>query len=355
MAIVKRVKLANNCANFHKVLPTKNNVKKIIIFLANFIKFSPSIFIAKLDNFAKCDTIFFSQRSDSINFEKYQFNRTDKIDLENFSPSVQNLNLDKESILSANAANIEEMKPLQNKFYAEGKEALLIILQAMDAGGKDGAIKHVMTGLNPQGVEVANFKQPTADELSHDFLWRCTKKLPAKGKIGIFNRSYYEDVLIGKVHKLYEQQKLPDRCRTKDIIEKRYSQIYNFEKYLWENGTRIIKFFFYISKDEQKKRFLKRIKKKDKNWKLSKSDIKERQFWEDYTKAYQDAINNTSSEFAPWYVIPANEKWFSRYFVSEIIVKTLKEIEPQYPILEKSESEVVSECKKILENEEKTQ
>lgn len=286
-----------------------------------------------------------------MDFENFKFFGSRKFDYKNFNTSIQELNLDKDIILCESSSNIEEMKLLQDRFYAEGKESLLIILQAMDAGGKDGAIKHVMTGLNPQGVEVSNFKQPTPDELAHGYLWRCVKRLPARGKIGIFNRSYYEDVLIGKVHKLYEQQKLPERCQRSEVIKERYEQIRNFEKYLWQNGTRIIKLFFCISKDEQKKRFMKRINKKNKNWKLSEADIIERQYWDQYMSAYQDAINNTSSTFAPWYVIPADEKWFSRYFVSEVVVKTLKEINPQYPVLSENECQIISRCKELLENE----
>lgn len=286
-----------------------------------------------------------------MDLNKYKYSKNNSFDYKKFNPSIEDLNLDKESILKNGAANIEEMRLLQDAFYAEGKEALLIILQAMDAGGKDGAIKHVMTGLNPQGVEVTNFKKPTAEELSHDYLWRCAKNLPARGKIGIFNRSYYEDVLIGKVHKLYELQNVPDHCKNQDTIKNRYEQIYNFEKYLWQNGTRIIKFFFCISKDEQKRRFMKRITKKKKNWKLSEADIKERQYWPDYMLAYQDAINNTASSFAPWYVIPADEKWFSRYFVSEIVAKTLQQINPKYPKLNSNEAELVLKCKALLENE----
>lgn len=288
-----------------------------------------------------------------MNFDKFKFSNNKKFEYKNFNASIQNLHLNKDFILSESAKNTWETKFLQDRFYAQGKESILIILQSMDAGGKDGVIKHVMTGLNPQGVEVTNFKHPTDEELSHDYLWRCAKKLPSKGKIGIFNRSYYEDVLIGKVHKLYKNSKLPKRCLYDDIIEKRYEQIYNFEKYLWQNGTRIIKFFLFISKDEQKKRFMKRINRKDKNWKLEEADIKERQYFKEYMLAYEEAINNTSSDFAPWYVVPANEKWFSRYFISEIIVKTLSKINPQYPKLSKDENDIILKCKKLLESEDK--
>jgi PPK2 family polyphosphate:nucleotide phosphotransferase len=223
------------------------------------------------------------------------------------------------------------MMNFQDRFYAGGNESLLIIFQAMDAGGKDGAIKHVMSGMNPQGIDVTNFKQPSAEELAHDYLWRAVKALPRKGKIGIFNRSYYEDVLVSNVHELYKSQNLPPRCKTKDVIKQRYEQIVNFEKYLWENGVRVVKFFLCISKEEQKKRFLSRIDDSAKNWKFSESDLKERGYWDEYMKAYQDAINFTAKEHAAWYVIPSDKKWLARFLISETILKIFEEIDPQYP------------------------
>jgi len=238
---------------------------------------------------------------------------------------------EKEEIIKNEEKNLLKMKEFQDKFYAQNNEALLIIFQAMDAGGKDGAIKHVISGMNPQGIDVHNFKQPTSKELSHGYLWRAFNVLPRKGKIGIFNRSYYEDVLIAKVHNLIKNQNLPKRCMHGDIIKQRYEQIENFEKYLWQNGTRVIKFFLCISKEEQKERFLKRIDDTRKNWKFSESDMKEREFWDDYMKAFQAAINATSKEHAPWYVVPADKKWFARAVISEILLETFKDIDPKYP------------------------
>lgn len=245
-------------------------------------------------------------------------------------------------------SNIDRMAELQDRLYAENKEAVLIIFQAMDAAGKDGAIKHVMSGMNPQGITVHNFKQPTSEELDHDYLWRAMRALPNRGNIGIFNRSYYEDVLIVKVHELYKNLPLPKRCMTEDFFERRYRQIADFERYLDENGIRVIKFFLHISKDEQKQRFLARIDDPNKNWKFSQSDIEERTYWDDYQEAYADAINATSTEAAPWYIIPSDKKWFARLLISEIIVKTLEDIDPQYPELAKDKAKLLGDCRERL-------
>ncbi len=244
--------------------------------------------------------------------------------------------------------NLLRLAALQDRLYAEGKEGVLIIFQAMDAAGKDGAIKHVMSGVNPQGIDVYNFKQPSKEELAHDYLWRCAKRLPERGKLCIFNRSYYEDVLVGRVHKLYLNYNLPNRCKGDDVIEQRYRQIANFEEYLWENGVRVVKFYLAISKEEQKKRFLKRIDDKAKNWKFSASDLEERQYWEEYQQAYEDAINATSSKHAPWYVVPSNKKWFSRLLISEVLIHTLREINPQYPSLPAESSKLLLRCRQAL-------
>ncbi|MDQ5983993.1 MAG: Polyphosphate:ADP phosphotransferase [Eubacteriales bacterium SKADARSKE-1] len=281
----------------------------------------------------------------------YKFNGEKVFKYKAFDPAAEYLTMDKEVVLSTGELNIKKMELLQDRFYAQGKESILIILQAMDAAGKDGAIKHVMTGLNPQGVEVTNFKKPSSEDLSHDYLWRCIKNLPARGKIGIFNRSYYEDVLIARVHELYKTQNLPDRCKSSGIFEKRYEQIINFEKYLWENGTRVIKFFFCISKDEQKRRFLKRIDDKNKNWKLSDADVQERKYWDDYMKAYELAINSTATQHSPWYVVPSDKKWFARSFVSQVLTEVMEKIDPHYPKVTKEKEKMVQKCKGLLLNE----
>ena len=250
------------------------------------------------------------------------------------------------------AKNISEIAELQSRLYADGKTALLVIFQAMDAAGKDSAIKHVMSGVNPQGVDVYSFKQPSAEELAHDYLWRAVKVLPARGKIGIFNRSYYEDVLIGKVHRLYEKQNISDRCKDKDTIEKRYGQIRRFEEYLWENGIVTAKFFLNVSKDTQRKRFLERIDENDKNWKFSAGDLEERRFWDDYQEAYQSAIAATATEYNPWYVVPADKKWFTCAVISTVLLDTLKHIDPQYPKITAEQEKELAECKQKLTEQE---
>ncbi|MCZ7609971.1 MAG: polyphosphate kinase 2 family protein [Ignavibacterium sp.] len=227
--------------------------------------------------------------------------------------------------------NIDKMTVLQDKLYASNKYSLLIIFQAMDAAGKDSTIKHVMSGLNPQGTQVYSFKQPSKEELDHGYLWRINKALPERGRIGIFNRSHYEEVLVVRVHNLLKFQQLPSELVDDKIWQRRYEQINDFEKYLHENGTIVLKFFLNVSKDEQKKRFLKRIEDPAKHWKFSADDINERKYWNEYHKAYEDAINETSKDFAPWYIIPADNKWFTRLVVSEIIVETLEKLKLEYP------------------------
>ncbi len=247
--------------------------------------------------------------------------------------------------------NIERMQELQNRLYASDKYSLLLIFQAMDAAGKDSTIKHVMSGLNPQGTQVFSFKKPSEEELDHGYLWRINKALPERGRIGIFNRSHYEEVLVVRVHNLIKYQRLPDEVMTNDIWKKRYEQINNFEKYLYENGTIILKFFLHVSKEEQKKRFLERIEDKSKNWKFAEADLKEREYWNDYQKCYQEAISATSKDYAPWFVIPADKKWFTRLLVSEIIVKKLESLNLKYPELGKEQLDSLENCKQQLLSE----
>ena len=247
--------------------------------------------------------------------------------------------------------NKKKMFELQNLLYAHDRYSILIIFQAMDAAGKDSAIKHVMSGLNPQGTQVFSFKQPSKEELDHDYLWRTNKALPERGRIGIFNRSYYEEVLVVKLHNLIKYQKIPAELITGDIWEKRYKHIQDFEKYAYENGMVIIKFFLHLSKDEQKKRFLERLNNPAKNWKFSAADLKEREYWDEYQKCYEDAIKNTSAKHAPWYVVPADKKWFTRLVISEVIVNTLKNLKMEYPELSHEELEKIDYYKKQLEND----
>lgn len=252
--------------------------------------------------------------------------------------------------------DIEKLQKLQYRLYAENKQSLLIVLQAPDAAGKDGAIRHVMSGINPQGTQVFSFKQPSQEELDHDFLWRCVKALPERGRIGIFNRSHYEEVLVVKVHPEYLlKQNLPGINSVEDVTpefwQSRYKRINNFEKHLTESGTTIVKFFLHLSREEQKERFLARIDDEDKNWKFSKADMSERGYWNDYNKAYEDMLSNTSTEWAPWYVIPADRKWFSRTAIGDIVVRTLEKMNPQIPEVSDEDRAHLLEIKEKLEKE----
>ena len=243
------------------------------------------------------------------------------------------------------------MAELQDKLYAHNKYGILIILQAMDAAGKDSAIKHVMSGVNPQGTQVFSFKQPSKEELDHDYLWRTTKALPERGRIGIFNRSYYEEVLVVKLHNLIKYQRIPEEFVTKDIWKKRYRQIRDFEKYIYENGIVTLKFFLHVSKDEQKKRFIERLENPAKNWKFSTADLKERGYWDEYQKCYEEAIAETSTSHSPWYVVPADKKWFTRLVLSEVINKTLESLPLKYPQLKEEELKNIKLYKKQLLSE----
>jgi len=248
--------------------------------------------------------------------------------------------------------DINEMVHLQDVLYASNKYGLLLIFQAMDAAGKDGTIKHVMSGVNPQGCEVYSFKSPTHQELDHDYMWRCMKCVPEKGRIGIFNRSYYEEVLVVKVHpELLQYQNLHEKEYNHDFWDKRYEDINNIERYLVNNGIVILKFFLNVSKNEQKKRFLERINNEDKNWKFSASDVKEREHWDDYQKAYEKMFSKTSTEYAPWYIIPADKKWFSRAAVADIIVNTLKNLNLEYPRVSEEHKTELQKIKIVLEKE----
>jgi len=284
--------------------------------------------------------------------KKYRFDGSEKFKMSKVPTDSKEDNVDKKEILEKTAKNQEKIFALQDRLYAEGKEGLIIVLQARDAAGKDSTIRHVMAGVNPQGVSVYSYKQPSKEELSHDYLWRCHKNLPRYGMIAIFNRSYYEDVLVVKVHKLYETYQMAKRCLDpKTFIDKRLKQIKNYEEYLYDNSYRIVKIFLNVSKDAQKKRFLERIDNADKNWKFSSSDLSERQLWEEYNEAYEGCINATATKECPWYVIPADQKWYLRYLVSEAILDALESIDPQYPTLPEEEVSKLQDCKKALESE----
>ena len=288
-----------------------------------------------------------------MNIKKFLVTEGSGVDLQEHPTDFTGDYTDKAQAVEDLAKNVERLRKLQDVLYAEDKQSLLIIFQAMDAAGKDGAIEHVMSGVNPQGCHVVSFKQPSDEELSHDFLWRCAKNLPERGKIGIFNRSHYEEVLVVRVHpQILESQHLPDSIKDdKNIWKKRFEQIRNFESNLAANGTPVIKFFLNVSKEEQKKRFLSRIAEEEKNWKFSMGDVKERGHWNDYMTAYADALENTSTKDAPWYIIPADKKWFTRLAVSEVIVQKLESMKPEYPSVTEEHKAELAEAKKMLESE----
>jgi len=281
----------------------------------------------------------------------YRVSNGDKFKLKNVDPG-DTLDLkseDKPRAKAALAAGIELLAELQDKLYAQDRWAVLLILQAMDAAGKDGAIKHVMSGLNPQGCQVFSFKVPTSEDLDHDYLWRCMKCLPERGRIGIFNRSYYEETLVVRVHQEFlEKQKLPPELITKDIWKERFQDIRAFERYLARNGVVVRKFFLHVSKKEQKRRFLERIEKPEKNWKFSTNDAKERERWDAYMEAYEDMIQYTATKAAPWYVVPADNKWFTRVVVAAAVIDTLASLNLAYPQIGPNELKELAEAKRLL-------
>ena len=275
-----------------------------------------------------------------------------KVSLKDYDPGYTSDLVKKEDAATLLQEGVQLLSEYQDKLYAQDMHALLIIFQAMDAAGKDSAIKHVMSGLNPQGCQVYSFKAPSAEELDHDYLWRNVKALPERGRIGIFNRSYYEEVLVVRVHpEMLEGQRLPAEARTKEIWKSRFEAINNFERYLVANGIAVIKFFLNVSKEEQKKRFLERIDQPEKHWKFSTSDAKERAFWDDYMKAYEEVFSHTSTEWAPWHVVPADHKWFTRLAVAAVIVTKMRGINPQYPTMSQEQKQELRKAKEMLLNE----
>ena len=256
---------------------------------------------------------------------------------------------DKTRAKEALQIGIQALQELQDVLYAQDRWSLLLIFQAMDAAGKDGAIKHVMSGVNPQGCQVSSFKGPSSEDLDHDYLWRCVKHLPERGRIGIFNRSYYEETLVVRVHpEFLAAQKLPKECVTKHIWEERFQDIRALERYLHRNGTIVVKFFLHVSKREQQKRFLERIDNSDKNWKFSLNDAKERGFWDDYMDVYEETIQETATDDSPWYVVPADNKWFTRVIVAAAIIDTLASLDLHYPKVSAAKRKELAEAKKAL-------
>lgn len=271
----------------------------------------------------------------------------------NYDPAYKTDSYEKTDAAIKLQTDIERLANYQNILYAQNTHALLIIFQAMDAAGKDSTIKHVMSGVNPQGFQVFSFKSPSAEELDHDYLWRTTKALPERGRIGIFNRSYYEEVLVVRVHpEMLKKQQLHHLPEDNTIWKQRFEEINNFEKYLADNGFIILKFFLNVSKSEQKKRFLERIESPEKHWKFSDSDVRERAFWDDYMNAYEEVFNYTSTEWAPWYIIPGDRKWFTRLVVANIICTKLQELNLKYPTVSDEHRQQILEAKRILEQED---
>lgn len=289
-----------------------------------------------------------------MSLKKYRFDGTKKLDLKKMPTDSRKDGADKEEILEKTKRNQEEIAELQERLYADGREGLIILLQAMDAAGKDSTVKHVLSGINPQGIDVYSFKSPSGEELAHDFLWRIHKCVPARGKISLFNRSQYEDVLVVRVHGINRSYHMADRVTGQpddEFFEKRYRHIRHFEEYLYDNSYRIVKIFLNVSKEEQKKRFLERIDKPEKNWKFSSGDLDERDLWDKYQKAYEDAVNATATKEAPWYVLPADQKWYTRYLVSEAVLDALRKIDPQYPEMPADEKEKLAACRERLMSE----
>jgi len=256
---------------------------------------------------------------------------------------------DKARAKEALQTGIETLAELQDVLYAQDRWSLLLIFQAMDAAGKDGTIKHVMSGVNPQGCQVSSFKSPSSLDLDHDYLWRCVKALPERGRIGIFNRSYYEETLVVRVHpEFLKGQKLPEECVTKNIWDERFQDIRGFERYLHRNGTIVRKFFLHVSREEQQRRFLARLDLPEKNWKFSANDAKERGFWDDYMKAYEEMIRATATKDSPWYVVPADNKWFTRVIVAAAVIDALESLNLRYPKVSAAKRKELAEARELL-------
>ncbi len=286
--------------------------------------------------------------------KRYRIESGKHFDLKDYDPADTH---GLESELKPQAKNlladgVKELSRLQDILAAQDRWGLLLIFQAMDAAGKDGTIKHVMSGVNPQGVDVWSFKAPSADELQHGYLWRTMKAMPERGHVGIFNRSYYEEVLVVRIHRqILESQKLPKELVTRHIWQERFEDINAFERYVTRNGIAVVKFFLHLSKKEQKVRFMERLDTPDKNWKFSSSDVKEREFWDEYQEAYEDMIRHTASAHAPWYVVPADNKWFTRLVVSQAVVDALKAMDLKYPEVSSAEQAALAQARKQLEKE----
>jgi len=284
---------------------------------------------------------------------RYRIDSPKSFRLEDWDPGdTAGLDLGKKGAEPLLVRSIERLAELQGRLYADHEWSVLLLFQASDAAGKDSVIKHVFSGVNPQGCHVVSFKEPSAEELSHDFLWRCEQELPERGQIGIFNRSYYEEVLVVRVHpELLAKERVPREPTGKTIWQQRYESINEFERHLARNGTRLLKFYLNVSKEEQRKRFLDRLEEPDKNWKFSERDLSERALWKKYQKAYEDAIRATSTEDAPWYVVPADHKWFTWLVVSHVIIAALEKLDLRYPKVDAARRRELQKIRRALEQE----
>lgn len=283
-----------------------------------------------------------------MDISRYLAKEGEKIDLSQW-PTACDVDIDKKKVKEELLdQTIVEMQNLQEKLYADNHYGLIIVLQAMDAAGKDGTVKHVFAHLNPVGVKVHSFKKPSSEELDHDYMWRINKALPGRGEIGIFNRSHYEEVVVARIHNLIKSDGMPEELVRKDIWESRYRQIRDWERYLSENGFPMVKIFLHLSKNEQKKRLIDRIVTKQKNWKFDMSDIEERKYWNRYQKVYGEVLTATSTKYAPWYIVPADDKWYTRYVVAQIVLKALKAIDPKFPKLSPEVEKQLTQFRQLL-------
>ena len=281
----------------------------------------------------------------------YCFDGKKQLKLKDMPTDAGEYKVQKSDLVIKTEENMTRAALLQEEMYAAKQEGLVFALQARDAAGKDSLIKKIFSQLNPAGLKITSFKVPNKTDLAHDYMWRINRAMPERGTIGVFNRSHYEDVLVVQVHQMQKDYILADRCKTEDFFERRYRQINNWEEYLWENGFRMVKIFLNVSKEEQKNRFLDRMELPEKHWKLSVGDMKERALWDEYDRAFENCINATGTEHAPWYVLPADNKWYTRYLMSEVILSTLEDMNPEFPPLDAEEAAKIPLAMQELERE----
>ena len=281
----------------------------------------------------------------------YRFDGTRPLKLNDMPTGAGEYKVQKEELTEKTRENMLRAAELQERLYAAKQEGLIFALQARDAAGKDSLIKKVFSQLNPAALKITSFKVPNKTDLAHDYMWRINRAMPERGTIGIFNRSHYEDVLVVQVHQMQKDYVLTPRCKTDDFFERRYRQLNNWEEYLWENGFRMVKIFLNVSKEEQKQRFMDRLELPEKHWKLSVGDMKERALWDEYDQVFEKCINATATEHAPWYVLPADNKWYTRYLMSEVVLQTLEDMDPQFPPLNAEEAAKIPMALQELENE----